>query len=457
MPLSGPPLEEPVDLFRLLRRGLEAKPNELALVSALTRWTWRELEQTSDNLAQNLLGLGLKPGDRAASLMPNRAALLIYYLACIKAGLVATPLNYRYMPPEMDHALSISDASILFAHSERKADIAASELTGKLPLGLISFDGALGQSPSFEELVKPPARKVTLTPPNLDDPAFIFFTSGSTGKPKGATHSFRSFGWVVASVARSQALTADDILLPGCSLSHAAAPIYSFAGLAAGARVDVARTSDGDELLPLLRETRPTLLLMLPGALIALVRDHDAKPDDFRSLRFCVGTGDKVPAELEKEFTAIAGLPINEGFGMTEFGLSNCNPPSGPNKLGSVGPACAGFEQSIRDDNGEELPPGKEGSLWVKGPADMIGYWGNPKATAETLQDGWLDTGDVMRADDDGYLWFAGRKKQIIVHDSSNISPQEVEEALLAHEGVERRPAWSACTIPCTARTCAPM
>jgi long-chain acyl-CoA synthetase len=109
MPLTGPPLDAPADLAKFLSSCLKTKPDELALVSAETRWTWRQLEETSDRMARNLLGLGLKLGDRVASLMPNRTALVIHYLACIKAGLVATPLNYRYMPPEMDHALRLGN------------------------------------------------------------------------------------------------------------------------------------------------------------------------------------------------------------------------------------------------------------------------------------------------------------------------------------------------------------
>jgi long-chain acyl-CoA synthetase len=121
---------------------------------------------------------------------------------------------------------------------------------------------------------------------------------------------------------------------------------------------------------------------------------------------------------------------------MSEIGLSNLNPPSGINKLGSVGPANFAYELSIRDEDGRELPVRGEGRLWVRSPCNMVGYWNRRDATAETIKDGWLDTGDVMRADDDGYLWFCGRKKQIIVHDGSNICPQEVEEALLEHDAV---------------------
>jgi acyl-coenzyme A synthetase/AMP-(fatty) acid ligase len=197
------------------------------------------------------------------------------------------------------------------------------------------------------------------------------------------------------------------------------------------------RTIDGDEMLPLLREDRPTLMWMLPAALISLVRDHEARPEDFSSIRLCTSGGDKVPAELEAEFTELAGFPIDEIWGMSEIGFSTMNPPSGVNKLGSVGRLNPGYELSIRDDDGQELGVGQPGRLWIKAPSNMIGYWNRPDATAETIQDGWLDTGDVMRVDEDGYLWFEGRKKQIIVHDGSNICPQEVEEAVLAHPAVQ--------------------
>ena len=436
MPLTGPPLDRPVDIPKLLRVGLETKPDDLALVSAETRWSWRELEETSDRLARHLLGLGLSPGDRVASLMPNRAALAIHYLACIKAGLVATPLNYRYMPPEIDHALALSGASVLFAHAERAEDIAASNQAGKLPLGLISYGGSLGDTPIYEGLVEQEAPTVDLPAPDHGAPAFIFFTSGSTGKPKGVTHTLETIGWMIASLATIMELTADDIVLPGSSISHIGSFMVSLAALSTGARTDVARTYDGDEILPLLRETRPTTLVMLPAALIVLLRDHNAKHEDFSSVRLCISGGDKVSAELEKEFTDMVGFLIDEGYGMTEIGNSHLNPPSGVNKPGSVGLTAAGYAASIRDDDGNEVPPGVEGRLWVKGPMVTIGYWDNPEATAETIVDGWLDTGDVMVADEGGYLWFHGRKKQIIVHDASNICPQEVEEAVMGHPAV---------------------
>jgi long-chain acyl-CoA synthetase len=354
-------LETPVDFPTILSRGLEADPDALALVSDETRWTWRQLEETSDRLARNLLGLGLVPGDRVASLMPNRAALVIHFLACVKARLVATPLNYRYMPPEMDHALALSGASILFAHAERAGDIAACEQAGKLPLGLISCGGALDDSPSFERLIEDEPPGASLPVLDYHAPAFIFFTSGSTGKPKGVTHSLDTFGWLIAGFAKGIELTAEDIVLPGSSISHIASLALTLAAISVGARTDVARTYDGDELLPLLRETRPTVLWMLPAALIALMRDHGARHEDFSSIRLCISGGDEVPAEIERLFTDMVGFPIDELYGMTEFGASHINPPSGINKLGSIGLTCPGYALSIRDDDGARCRPAPKG------------------------------------------------------------------------------------------------
>jgi acyl-CoA synthetase (AMP-forming)/AMP-acid ligase II len=437
MLLNGASLDAPRPIAELLHPGLARRPDDVALISAASRWTWSELDARTNNLAANLLALGLRRGERVASLMPNRGGLLIHYIACIKAGLLAVPLNYRYMPPEIDHALAVSEASILFAHAEREQDLAASKLARRLPRGLISYGAHDGSAPRFEELIEPAASHQKIPVPEAGDAAFIFFTSGSTGPAKGVTHSCGSLSWMLASTAAAFGFTKDDVVLPGSSISHLGGFIFSFAALAAGARVVVARTFDSDEMLPLLREDRPTVLCMLPTALLHLVRDHGATCEDFKSVRICRSGSDKVPAELEREFTELTGLVIDEGYGMTEVGLATLNPPSGTIKMGSIGPPVPGFALSIRDESGREVPTGSEGRLWIKTRSATIGYWNNPTATTAVFRDGWLDSGDLMKADADGYLWFCGRKKQIIVHDGSNICPQEVEGALLEHPAVD--------------------
>jgi len=435
MPITGPPLEMPLKLAEILKQGLAAKPDSDALVSRRRRWTWRMLDSASTRLAGNYLDLGLSPGDRIASLMPNRTELMVHYLACMKCGLVAVPLNYRYMAPEIDHALDVSGAKILLVHDERRGDLTKSRLAGRLPLGRIAYSETGGaDEPSFKSLTEgEPTRD--FASPRMSDPAIIFFTSGSTGKPKGVSHSFETLGWIVGSAAKSWEMGPDDIMLPGGSASHVGGHHLSMMTLATGGRVVMPRTFDADEVLPLLREERPTKIWMLPSALYALIRDHGAGRADFASVRACYSGGDKVSEALEREFTKLAGIAIDEDYGMTEIGIPTVNPPAAP-RMGSVGLLGPGYQAELRDDDGREVATGVDGRLWIKFPGNMVGYWNNPKATAETIVDGWLDTGDVMCADEDGYLWFHGRKKQIIIHDGSNICPQEVEAALLEHDAV---------------------
>jgi acyl-CoA synthetase (AMP-forming)/AMP-acid ligase II len=435
MPYAGPHLSEPIKLPAILEIGL-TNPGNRALMSLEGSWSWAELERRTDRLAANYLALGLRPGDRLASLMPNRIALIAHYLACFKAGLVMTPLNYRYTPPEIDHALEVSGARIILAHAERAPDIAASKAAG-LPLGVISYGADGGGAPRLEQMIATEPRASTLPTPEPDAPAAIFFTSGSTGPAKGVTHSFESLGWMFASVAAGYALTPADIMLPASSCSHLGGFSFSMGALAAGAPVAVARSFDHAELGPLLRAFRPTIMTVLPATLLHLVREPDTTGADFSSLRMTRSGGDKVPSELEKEFYELTGQEIHEGYGMTEIGIAANNPPTGLDKLGSIGLPNPGFTFSLRADQGSESPLGQQGRVFIAAPSRSTGYWNDPKATAEVFSDGWLDTGDVMKADPDGYLWFCGRKKQIIVHDGSNISPQEVEDAILEHPAVE--------------------
>jgi len=433
---AGPALDSPAVLSDLLGAGLAADPDADALVCAEFTWSWRTLDRISRRLAQSYLELGLRPGDRFASLMPNRPRLIAHYLACFRAGLVATPLNYRYTIAEIDHALEVSQARVLLVHNQREPDLAESRLAGRLPLGRLGYPLPSQDGVALDQLMEGEPDSSPLPDPDPDHPAVVFFTSGSTGPPKGVTHTHRTLGWMLAIASAGLELGPGDRLLAGSSLSHVGAFYVSFGALSAGACSVIARSFDGDELLPLLRDGEPTVLSMLPSALFALTRDHGASSQDFASLRLCRAAGDSVSGELEREFAELTGLVIDQAYGLTETGLVSLSPPSGTIRAESVGTPAAGVTVELRDDHGRRVAAGEEGRLWIKTPAASIGYWENPEATEALFRDGWLDSGDVMRADEDGYLYFCGRRKQIIVHDGSNITPQVVEAALVEHPSV---------------------
>ena len=449
MLLEGARLEAPAaPLNDLLRIGLDAVPDEVAIVSAHRALTWRELDRASAAVAGGYRGLGLEPGDRVASLMPNRIDLVVHYLACFRAGLIVTPLNYRYTDREIDHALQVSGARVLFAHVERAEDVAASELAPGLELGTIAYldaeplatgneepagvDG--GWRHEFTALLD--SEPLARTEPDPEAPAVIFFTSGSTGPAKGVTHSRETLRWMIAGAAAAFELDDSDVFLPGSSMSHIGSFLWALATLSVGGEVVVARSTDAHELLPLLRDRQPTILAMIPAALSALVHDHGLRPGDFSSLRMCRAGADKVSTELLTEFAEMAGFPIVEGYGMTEVGLATLNPPSGEIRQGSIGRPIHGFAIALRDEQGAPIEGRDVGKIWIRSRSRMLGYWEAPEATDEVVNDGWLDSGDLARADEDGYLWFFGRKKQVIVHDGSNISPYEVEGALVEHPAV---------------------
>ncbi|MCP9848310.1 class I adenylate-forming enzyme family protein [Cyanobium sp. Morenito 9A2] len=435
MPLLGPPAPSPHPLDQLLDLGLASAADQPALISADAQLSWRELDGRATELARRYRALGLLSGDRVASLLPNRLDAFLHLIACLRAGLVATPLNYRYRAPEIDHALTVSGARWLLFHRERQEDVDHCERLGDLDLGLFSYDDAV-DGRLDQQLPSPGAAEPGATTLAPQAPALIFFTSGSTGPPKGVTHSRASLSALLNTYARNFVCSAADRFLIGSSVAHIAGLVGGLSGLNLGSQVIVARSTDSAELALLLERLRPTLLKLLPSALFALVRDPAVPADAFTSLRGCIASGDHIPHELHEELQARAGLPILELYAMTEAGILAANPPGREPRRGSVGPAALGVELELRDDDGRPVPAGTPGDLWVRTAASMGGYWGNPEATAEVLSEGWLATGDELRADTDGFLWFVGRRKQLIIHDSSNISPQEVEDALLDHPAV---------------------
>ena len=432
MLLQGPPLLTPLRIEQPLQQGLRRGGGALALADPGGSLTWQELDQASAALAHAYRARGAQRGDRLATLLPNQLELMVSYLACLRAGLVITALNYRYVAPELNHLLPLVSPALVLADPSRA------------PL--------LQQCPSLQEMQPPPLlvepasglRRLWKDTPPLapeagapEEPALIYFTSGTTGRPKAVTHTRRSLGVMLASQEQVLGLDAADTLLVTSSMAHMAASMTGLAALTAGATLITPHSAGSQELLDLLRRHRPTVMAILPTALAALLRDPGRRTGDLASLRLVISGGDRVSPQLQQELRNAAGIPVHELYGMSELGVPAVTPAGMAPKPGSIGPACPGYALELRRPDGSPCAPGETGELWVAGEALMRGYWGDSAATAETLQEGWPNSGDAMRADADGWLWFEGRRKQMIIHRSGNICPQDVEDALESHPAVD--------------------
>ena len=360
--VSGPilPLSSKVELQNILKAGLETKPNDIALFTSEDDqlWTFNKLNEVSDNVAHSYIKLGAKPGDRIASLLPNCVQLFVHYVACFKVGLVLVPMNYRYTPPEIDHALELSGSSILISVVDREDDL--KQLSVKPTLGIVSLGGGgtLDYLADFESLMKAEDEEggssvdiTSLRHPETEGDAssVIFFTSGSTGKPKGVTHTYTTYGYCLSSMIQVLNITKMDVVMPASSCSHAAGFLYSLSSLAVGGQVVVAANGTADVVLPLLRTARPTICFFLPSFLLMLVRDARAQRDDFVSVRHMQSGGDKVASLLQKEFNKKSGLYISEIMGMSEAAPITIHRENEPEeKRGSIGRPAPGVSISVR-------------------------------------------------------------------------------------------------------------
>jgi long-chain acyl-CoA synthetase len=206
-------------------------------------------------------------------------------------------------------------------------------------------------------------------------------------------------------------------------------------GISCGGTVVLVPAFDAATTLDLIERWRCSYMLILPAILRFVVEEQGRNPRDVRSVRLCLAGGDTVPVALQERFRVLFEAPVREVFGMTETVPVTAIPEDAP-RAGSLGPALDLVDVRVADLTGKVLGEGQVGELQVQSPANCVGYWADPQATAALFDEGWLRNGDLVRHDSDGYLWFEGRVKQIIIRGGSNISPPEVEEALYHHPAV---------------------
>ncbi len=427
-------------LHELLRHWAEAKPDAPYLYYNDETITYAMADERSTRLARALHRAGVRPGNRVALMMANRPELVYCYFACFKLGAMAVPVNTRYTRREAQYVLTHSGAPVLIVSAEFFPAIQGLRRKGEIHDKTIIVDGdreGIDSWTDYEAFVSGQDEDIDWPEVPLDAPAVMLHTSGSTANPKGVVHTHRTL-YHCARLA-SDAYDAPNLPVIAVYLSMLYILGLGFMLLrntyAGNACALVAKREVG-ELLRTIRERRCSDLLLMPTDLIFILESPEAKELDWSCMKLIGAGGDKASIELHEKVFALTGVHPTECYGMTECSPITANPVYGRKVPGSMGVALDGVEIEIRNMDGSLVDEGGIGDLWVKSPACMVGYWNNPQATAETLVDGWLKTGDRARCDSDGYYWFEGRSKLIIVRHGSNIAPQEVEEVLDHHPAV---------------------
>ncbi len=388
--------------------------------------TYGELAAAVDSLTTGLLDSGRNPGDRVALFMPNCPELVMAYLACFAAGLVAVPVNTRYRAPEVSYAVSRSRAGLMIVHP------AVAVEAGERPEQRWRIDDAGGP---WQSALGTNARPVPDV--ELASPALILFTSGSTAAPKGVTHSHATMSHTVTVQATVQELEADDVNLITLAMCHIAGLFGQLLPtLQTGGTCILHSHFEPEAAVRDIDAAGVTRIQLLPAQLSSLLDAAEASGSGLASLRCAIAGGDALSADVHRRFRDLTGFEVTEVCGMTESFNYAMNPPLGPKRQGSIGRPTPGNELRLSDRDGKEPPLGEPGEILVRSRGTMVGYWDDPEHTAETLRDGWLHTGDVARLDADAWFWFVGRSKELIIRGGSNVAPGEVEAVLHAHPDV---------------------
>jgi acyl-CoA synthetase (AMP-forming)/AMP-acid ligase II len=424
----------PTRLQDLLATGRTRDAGKPAIRCAGTSVSYAELDRRVRQLAGGLVAHGVAPGDRVALFLPNGLPAVTLTLACYQAGAIAVPLNYRYLAAEARHVVERVEPRLLVYHASRR------EIVEQLPTNpvearfVVDDPGEDAAAQPFDRLLaeEPLEAPVAVTE---EDPALILFTSGSTGRPKGVVHSHHSAFSGIAISRRITEIDAHDVVLVGKPISHAGGlETQLMPTLLAGASTVLEMKPSPERAAGLIRELAVTQYALMASDLLDFIEYLESSGVRLPSLQNSVGSGDSVPVELHHRFRDLFGWEVMEGCGMTEIGCYYAmNPRRGRRKWGSLGVACPETRIRIVDSEARDVPTGTSGEILVQTPAATPGYWKDPEETATLFRDGWLHTGDLGRRDEDGYLWFVGRQKLMIVRRGSNIAPAEIENVIDDH------------------------
>ena len=423
-----------VNISMWISRNAQIFRSRVAVKDERWSWTYPEFNERIGRLATALKQQGIRKGDRVATLLQNSVEMVELLFACARVGAIYVPLNWRLGEDEL--AFILDDCSPRLLFHEEKWKERAQNLRGRMEngLALIAVTEDIEASP-YEALLR------EATPDwghelNAfdDDDLMLIYTSGTTGLPKGVILTHTN---IFAQCVNALTLGADptDVTLVVLPLFHvgglngAATPILHIGGT-----VIFQRSFSTAGTLKLIEEEKVTGFLAVPTIFRLLADTPEFQTTDLSHCKVLLSGGAPLPESLI-ELYHHRGLEFRQGYGLTEAapGVTGMGPGECRNKAGSAGRCILYTEVRIVDAHGNDVPEGESGEIITRGPNIMKGYWNRPDATADTLKNGWLHTGDVGKFDEDGFLYIVDRKKDMIISGGENIYPAEIEKLLAGH------------------------
>jgi len=430
----SPPV--PLLLGDVVRRQARHRGQKLAYVIGEHRITYAALNARVNRLANALRGLGVRHGDRVATLAPNRVEYPAVYFALAKLGAVHVPINFRYQAGEVRYALEQSESSVVLVDGGWRAMV--EDVRPQLPalrhvVSLDDPDGAPALMAAASDAEPAPE-------PLLDehDTHVMLYTSGTTGDPKGALLSHRSYVLQARQTQGTVGLGEDAIGLCMFPMFHMGGWAMPLGYWANGGTVVILEKAEPDPILRAVQSERVTYLYLLPLLYDAVMASPAFGRTDLSSLH-ALGAGTQaMSAEQVETIVERFGNPnLYVMYGQTEAGpVCALRPPDTRQKPTSVGRPVLNVDVEVRGADGRPVPTGEVGEIVSRSDFGLRGYWRMPEATAATIVDGWVHTGDLARIDDEGIVFIAGRVKELIKCGGENIFPIEVERCLLEHPAI---------------------
>ncbi|WP_449355374.1 long-chain-fatty-acid--CoA ligase [Virgibacillus natechei] len=411
--------------------------------------TYKKLGELSSAFASVLQEEGVKKGDRVALMLPNCPQYVISYYGALQAGAIVTQINPMLVGKELEYILTDSGAETIVIYEpllpvlNKIQDKTSAKRVVKVNLEGRNTDDSMAIG--FDAFLKK-ARKLSdpVAFNSEEDVAILQYTGGTTGRSKGTMLTHKN---LVANVTQTYEYFKDAIK-PGKERFLTVIPLFHVYGMTSSMNLSIYTGAmsvmlprfDVEEVLQTIKDVQPTSFPGVPTMYIGLINHPKVSEYDLDSIEICNSGSAPMPKEILRTFEEKTGADILEGYGLTETSpTTHCNPYFGKRKPGSVGIGVPSTDYKIVDlaDGETEMPVGKTGEVLIKGPQVMKGYWNMPEETAQTLQNGWLYTGDIAYVDEEGYLFIVDRKKDLIIASGYNVYPRDVEEVIYEHPSIQ--------------------